>query len=314
MDLNDVKKIITYNLGYKKGENILVVTDTKLEQIGKMFFEAGLSLGAETIQIIMAPRRENGQEPPLAVSQAMQNADIILIPTSKSLSHTKARRDATEMGARIASMPGITLPIFDRMTKVDFKKLAERTKKIADILRKTKKVRVTTKLGTNLVMDIEGRHVDEDTGLLLKKGDFGNLPAGEADLSPHEGSTEGIMVIDGSVIEKKVTTPIKVTIEKGFAVKFVGGSHAKELESTLKKVGPLAFNIAELGIGTNDRAILTGNILEDEKIYGTCHIAFGNNMSYGGNVDVPIHQDAIITEPDIFCDDRLIIKKGKLII
>ncbi len=55
--------------------------------------------------------------------------------------------------------------------------------------------------------------------------------------------------------------------------------------------------LAELGIGTNDRARVTGVILEDEKIYGTVHIALGSNDTFGGTVAAGIHVDGIITRP-----------------
>ena len=71
-------------------------------------------------------------------------------------------------------------------------------------------------------------------------------------------------------------------------------------------------NVAELGIGTNYKAKIRGNILEDEKVLGTCHIAFGNNKHFGGKVDVPFHVDFVIQNPTIYSDDVLILKDGKL--
>ncbi|MBN2422994.1 aminopeptidase [Candidatus Woesearchaeota archaeon] len=312
--MNDAEKIIRHNLGYKPGEKILIITDTELKSIGEMFYDAALSLNADAVITIITPGKENGEEPPSLIAEAMKYADIIIMPTLKSLSHTSARREACEKGARVASMPGITLPIFKRMLSVDYAKMQKTTKKIADKLRNSSYVKIKTDLGTDLSMVIKNREVYEDNGILNKKGDFGNLPAGEADLSPSEGTTQGSVIIDGSALMRKVKNPIKVIVEKGYAVKFEGDELAKELEKTLARYGKDAFNIAELGIGTNDRAIITGNILEDEKVYSTCHIAFGNNKSYGGKIDIPIHLDCIIKEPNIYCDNELIIKKGKLVI
>ena len=73
-------------------------------------------------------------------------------------------------------------------------------------------------------------------------------------------------------------------------------------------------NIAELGIGTNEKAILTGEILEDEKIQGTCHVAFGASAGIGGTVQVPVHLDCIVMKPTVELDGEAIVRDGELLI
>ena len=110
----------------------------------------------------------------------------------------------------------------------------------------------------------------------------------------------------------KLTSPLKITVKDGYAISFEG-DQSDEFRSILEAIKDKdAFNIAELGIGTNNKAILTGIILEDEKVSGTCHIALGNNFGFGGNVDVPVHVDGVMLEPDIYIDEVLIMKKGIL--
>ena len=58
----------------------------------------------------------------------------------------------------------------------------------------------------------------------------------------------------------------------------------------------------------------SGIILEDEKVYGTVHIAFGTNTSFGGTNKADCHMDGIILEPTLYFDDRLIIDKGKFVV
>ena len=102
-------------------------------------------------------------------------------------------------------------------------------------------------------------------------------------------------------------------VKDGYATNIIGNRQAKELKQTLDNINNKnAFNIAELGIGTNPKAIITGNILEDEKVLGTAHIAFGKNSSFGGKVDVPIHIDGVFNKPTIYVDKKLIIDDGKL--
>ena len=103
-----------------------------------------------------------------------------------------------------------------------------------------------------------------------------------------------------------------MNVEKGFAVKIDGGQEAVKLNALLTPFGKKAFNTAELGIGTNDEAIITGEILEDEKVMGTVHIALGNNLSMGGTCDVGIHLDGVILKPTVIVDGRTIMANGDL--
>jgi leucyl aminopeptidase (aminopeptidase T) len=82
----------------------------------------------------------------------------------------------------------------------------------------------------------------------------------------------------------------------------------------LTAAGAGGTNVAELGIGTNERAIVTGNLLEDEKILGTCHVAFGASAGIGGTVQVPIHEDCVVMKPDISVDGRPILRAGELLV
>ena len=72
--------------------------------------------------------------------------------------------------------------------------------------------------------------------------------------------------------------------------------------------------LGELGIGTNEKAILNGIILEDEKVYGTVHIAFGTNTSFGGTNKADCHMDGIILKPTLYLDDVLVIDKGTFVL
>jgi len=149
---------------------------------------------------------------------------------------------------------------------------------------------------------------------LQKKGTFGNLPTGEIFVAPVEGAANGVFVVDSSFAGiGKLKSPINIFVENGYAVN-ITGDKSELLDELLDQVGKEARNIAELGIGTNEKAQITGNILEDEKVMGTCHIALGNNSGFGGKVDVQLHMDGIIKKPTIFVDNAKIIDDGKLLI
>jgi leucyl aminopeptidase (aminopeptidase T) len=119
-------------------------------------------------------------------------------------------------------------------------------------------------------------------------------------------------VVDGSVaMIGVVRTPIRITVEQGYATEITGGEEAEQLKQLLEPHGKDGRTVAEFGIGTNDKAILSGKILEDEKVMGTIHIAFGDNKSMGGSVRVASHLDGLVKEPTVWFDDRLIMKNGR---
>lgn len=154
----------------------------------------------------------------------MKAADVFIGPTSKSLSHTRARREANQNGTRGATLPGITEETMQRTLVANYWKIRERSIKYAEILNKGKTVRLITKAGTNITLSIEGRRACADTGIYTESGSFGNLPAGEAYIAPIEGTAEGITVIDGSMAGIGVLDkPIILRVEKGYVSEISGG-------------------------------------------------------------------------------------------
>jgi len=304
-------------LGLKPGEKFLVITDTEKFEIGEAIFKASLEIeGVEPFLLVMKPRTKHGEEPPEPVAEIWKHVDAFIAPTKYSLSHTQAREKATELGVRGATMPGITKAMFLETLGADYKEIKELCEKMKKALDGHKEVRVVTDLGTDITLGIEGREIIMDTGMLQEKGAFGNLPAGEVFVAPVEGTSNGVIVFDGAIAGVGVLSePVRVEVKDGFAVKIEGGEEAKRFEELLSSVGKKeAFNVAELGIGTNPKAKIVGNILEDEKVFGTVHIAFGDNSTIGGKTKAGIHLDGIIKEPTVYVDGEKIIEKGKWLI
>jgi leucyl aminopeptidase (aminopeptidase T) len=304
-------------LKVQKNEKVLVVTDSELREIGEALLEAARSLGAEAMLMEMIPRTRNGEEPPDAVTAAMMQCDAVVAPTVMSLTHTAARRKACGEGARVATMPGILRETMIRCLNADYYAIAERTKKLTEMLTEAKTARVTAASGTDITLPLEGIDAIASTGLIHERGSFGNLPSGEAYMMPAEGGSSGLFIVDGSMAgigDLAGKTPIAIKVEKGFATEITGGAEADLLRDKLEALGRNAFNVAELGVGTNDAAQITGSILEDEKVMGTIHIALGNNMSMGGTMDVPIHLDGIIRDPSLELDGTKVMEKGKLLL
>ena len=96
-------------------------------------------------------------------------------------------------------------------------------------------------------------------------------------------------------------------------MRITGGKEAEKIRSLLRPFGKQGRNIAEIGIGTNPKARLTGIVIEDEKVRETAHVAFGTSKSIGGKIQSEIHQDNVFLKPDISVDGKLIIKQGKFL-
>jgi len=301
--LNDCMKI--------KDEKVLIITDNNRISVAEQLLkEAQKITEAKLINIPIGTR--HGEEPPEYVRKEMLKNKAILILTSFSLTHTKASRDAAKKGAKIASMPGATEDMIKRTIDINYKEIENQTKKLKKVLDRGKNVRITTKRGTDLRFSIKGRKAECWDG--IKKGMIKNLPTGESFLAPIEGSANGKFVIDGSVLNLKIKNPITIEVKDGFAESIKGKKEAKILREILERLrNKNAYNIAEFGIGANEKAKITGNVLEDEKVKGTCHIALGNNIGFGGKINVSIHVDGIILKPTIFIDEKIIIKDGKLL-
>lgn len=309
------KRILDVNLKVKKHENVLIVIDENYDKIGSLMFDFCVKRLFETVLLKIKERKINGENPPKAVANAMKKSDVIIILTKKSMTHAKATLDAVKSGARIASMPGVLDETIARALSADLKKMDQLGRKLFNVLNKGKVVHVKSENGTDIKLYICNRKPIIMNGAIDKKGSLDNLPAGEVSLSPTEGSSNGVVVFDGScagigLLKRK----IEIVVEKGYAVEINGGKDAPKLKRMLAPFGKQAFNIAELGFGTNEKARLTGSVLEDEKVLGTVHIALGNNSAYGGKIDVPTHIDGIILKPTVFVDGNLILKNGKYLI
>jgi len=303
-------------LGVKPGEKVLIVTDYGRANIALALAEASEALGAETLLFTMKPRQHNAEEPPDPIAAAMQTADVVFIPTTKSLTHTTAREKATEAGARLASMPGITEDMmkYGGMT-ADYHQVAELCWKFTEFLQGAKEAEITTPLGTQLRLGLEGREpgTPPDTGLYLNPGEWGNLPAGEAYISPLETQADGIVVVDASIAQIGLPSrPVTLEFQEGKVVRIEGGVEATQLRNLLESLeDENAYVIAELGIGTNEATRLIGVSLEDEKMLGTVHVAIGRNTGLGGVNMSKIHLDFIITNPTLKVDGKVVIENGQ---
>jgi leucyl aminopeptidase (aminopeptidase T) len=312
-DLTAAAEAALQCLGVGPTDDVLVLCNEEQRTIAE-----SLALTADrparSVRVVAYPTlTRDGEEPPPFVAEAMAEATVVFAPTTFSISHTQARLEATGRGTRIASMPGLTVEIFRRAIPVDYSDLKRAGERIAAELSAASTCRITSPAGTDVVLSLEGRTAVCDDGNLQAEGAWGNLPAGEAFIAPIETRGEGSIVFDGALAGYgMLREPLRVTLAGGGAID-ADGKAAQWLLDTLDAGGPTGRLIAELGIGTNPRATLTGHILEDEKAVGTAHFAFGTSASFGGTNVSTVHIDGILLQPTVELDERLLIRNGELL-
>ncbi len=309
-----VKAVVVDCLAVGPDDDVLVISNPATEELGALIRIVAQGEGADAVLAVMSERDSHGAEPPPAVAAAMLAADVVIAPTIQSLSHTAARKAANEAGARIATMPSVTEEMLARVMSADMGELRRRGEAICALLDPGVEARITCANGTDLRLGLEGRASIVDAGDLSAPGAFGNLPCGEGFIAPIEGTAQGTLVVDGSIAGiGSVEKPVTLTVRDGHLTDATGVDGGVLLE-LLTQHGPDGTNVAELGIGTNEEAILTGNVLEDEKILGTAHVAFGASAAIGGNVQVPVHLDVVVLEPTVEIDGQALVREGELLV
>ncbi|MBV9195903.1 MAG: aminopeptidase [Solirubrobacterales bacterium] len=306
-----VRTVVRQCLAARPGEEVLVVADRQTRRIGEALRDEASAASADAVLAVMDERATDGSEPPRVLAAALESCDVFIAPTTRSLSHTTARKRASDAGARGATMPGVTEDMLARVMAVEFDAMARRSGAVAALLDEGALAHVTCPRGSDLRLELGGRRGISDDGDLSRPGAFGNLPCGEAFIAPVTGS--GTFVASSLAPLGLSDEPALLTVEDGRIVDADGGLGPEYLRR-LEAHGELGMNLAELGVGTNDRARLTGNVLEDEKILGTVHVAFGASAGIGGTVSVPIHLDVVILEASLEIDGRQVLDGGAYVL
>jgi len=323
-----VENIVDVCMAIQPGERVLLVTDEPMAIMRQQLVERIAQVGVSELWSYTLP---DATRPlphyPAALYDLVANLDVVLIFEHRRNPEVETPRalemlQALERGhARWASGPMINESILDHELNADYEQIAALTNRLGERLDGHSYVRLTTALGTDLELEITGRPVMRDTGLFHTPRAHGNLPAGECYVAPLEDRTNGVFVVDKSYPGILIQEPIYLTVERGRVVEITGGAEAEKLLDILrdgerKPFGEGCRVVCELGIGTNPNARLQGNVLTDEKVMGTVHIAIGHNAlaSYGGQNRAPLHLDGIIGQPTLVVDGETLIKNGQYLV
>lgn len=315
----NARRIAEICAAVKKGEKVVVVTDYKKAHIGEAIAAACEGLEADVTMTVMAPKKMHNEELSAPVSAAMAEADVIIAPTTFSIAHTLGRVNACKRGARVVNLPAYADDtMISGAIDVDYQAVAPSVRRMADALTKAKVAHVYTDLGTDMVLELEGRDGAALVGMSHNPGEFCTVPDVEARITPLEGKSNGIIIVDGAIPLPQINlvrNPFKVTVKDGYVVDIEGGSEAEIFAEVLRECNdPLVYNIAELGIGMNPNAKMVGVMTEDEGCLGTVHIAVGTNAAFGGTVRTALHVDMMFRNAVVELDGVKVLDKGKILV
>jgi leucyl aminopeptidase (aminopeptidase T) len=319
--LTAARSVVRTCMQIRPSEHVLVVTDPETSEVGRALYEATAEVTDRILLMMMPPSHKKGMEPPSPVADLMRQQDVVLLATKTSLTHTRARRNATRVNARIASMPGITTEILSKggMT-ADYGAMKKEISGLNPLLRKRTSVVVRSPGGTDLSFRTGARWVLEDSGICNRPGQITNLPAGKVFVLPKEGTANGKVVIDGSWEGHRLEEPLTLLIEDGVVIGTSGGEESEEItrvmdearsrvrSSLIERVG----TIAEFGFGMNPRSHISGNQLEDQVVRGSAYIAIGDNSALGGTASVGFQLRGVMSKPSVELEDVDLVVDGKI--
>jgi 2,5-dihydroxypyridine 5,6-dioxygenase len=304
------------------GDHVLVVTDFGMSSdVVRALVIGAHSLGHDVSVVSYSTPDRRDAEPPGTVADAMVAADVALLATSRPIAHTAATLRAAAAGTRCVFMDGITLEMLCHgAATADYDQMARLAEALAAEWNGGTSVRVSSRFGTDLVASIHGRRAWQMAGRAFRESWFGlsgccAFPDGEVGVAPVEGTANGTLVFDASLQTLgALEEPIRLTIVESRIVSIEGGWQADRMRADLEALDDEAsyYCPAEIAIGINESAELTGLLREDKKLLGSCHVAYGANDDIGGTVAARTHVDGLMRRPTVEIDGQVVVADGIL--
>ncbi len=298
----------------KKGENITIFCDDTRSQIGEAFEKGALNLGLNTYLIkLKTEPRVFRKEIPTELDKYLveQRANIYINLFRGVREETPFRikiiqKETIDHKTRLGHCPGVTMDMLTEgalaLSVKQHGQMQEFARSLMENLKTAKEIRIKTPAGTKLVLSVNERPFYTDTKLDWELMKWMNLPTGEVIVAPVEDSLQGLLVSDlavGGIGPLKSPVTIKVKKGKVDAVTSEDVEVLRRVQDSLH-TDAMAKVVGEFAFGINPKARFTEEFLEAEKILGTVHIAFGDNLDMpGGKNDSANHMDFMMDKPTV---------------
>jgi len=320
------RKLVGDLLKTKEGESVAITCDTESDQNFVLSVEkAATSLGARPIVIRTnaPPHVGRAAEPYLPLDSlvgAVKESDVWIELNGKWLLYSKVWEEAMKRNrTRYMCLVGMSVDMARRcIGEVDVEEVLAFQRQIQRITKESKSMHYTTPGGTDV------RFENDPDRPVLVEGDVSGpgeyMLLGQVDWAPLEESIEGTIAFDGSVNPPdelgRLKHPLRLEIKAGRVVGVHGGPEARIYEKFLRSLNDEnMYVLAHLSYGCNPGAKLTGNVLEDERVWGVLEWGLGNQSgAFKARDTVAIsHSDGITLKPTLEGDGTLIIKNGKYV-
>lgn len=316
--LRSAQALVNRALRVRAGEEVVIVADHSTKSIADLLTEAVLQANAEPVVIVMRRRTRAAEEPPEVVAAALSSAGAALLPTTYSLTHTKARNLASQRGVRILSLSQPSEATFiSGVLDVDYEAIADQAGRFERLLIAASLVRVESGSGASLLVPIAGRKVTSSPGLCAAPGTVASPPCLEVNVGPQEDSTEGEIWVNGALVPAgTVMEPFLARFRHGVLQRPMNGADGAKWQSVLESFNDEnVFRVVELGIGLNPKAqIGRGNNAENEGAAGAVHLGLGEGRTFGSRISASTHVDIVVCGASLWLDDQCVIHKGELLL
>ncbi|MCS7109495.1 MAG: hypothetical protein NZ903_01730 [Candidatus Micrarchaeota archaeon] len=299
-------QLLIKNVQLKEGETILLITDRKSCPIFTSLSAAANQLGGKLIEAFISSDRQHSSPMP-SIRDLCINSDVIIGVTDKSISHSPEVSEARKSGARVVSMPGITPELFVKGVSSDPAVIKRINLKLEKKLGSAKEIKVFSPSGTNAQIKIQDSNFDfSDNGDASQPGSLINVPYGE--VYSFISTCSGKIVIDRWQNLIKQNENAIIELEEGKIIRW--NNPASKYVMNQLNAGECGLFVCEFGIGTNPYIRNPiGITLNDEKIFGSAHFAFGG----GGKRKCGIHEDFVVLAPTVLVDGEELIKRGRFL-
>ena len=295
-----------------KGERILILTDMPHDDIfdnaswierremANDWFQTLKEMGKDTgfsVETYSFPATgTNNKQISDETKNIVRKYNLVIAMTEYSATSSLAPiRLEKNLSFRCASMPGVERRMEDTSLRSDYSLVKKYSLALEKILDTVVGAEIDFSNGDHLFLDLRNRKPLADLGDCTKPGHTINLPSGETCIVPYEASEDekeryGTSKTKGILPVRYADDLIRYHIKDNKIVTVESNSNTAQDIKKFFQENKCRRNIAELGIGCNPNAVVTGNVLEDEKVPGL-HIAYGMSSHIGGKIDCDMHQD-----------------------
>lgn len=313
-EMNGANIVVDTCAAIQSEEDVLIVTDWQVANVAERVAAAANERDANVTLISMKPREYDGNEPPATVAAAMLEADVIITPVYRSITHSEAVADAKERGARVISMVKFTeKQLIEGGLYADYEAMRPHCEEMARKFTEADEARVTSPQGSDITFSLAGRNGNSHSGIADEPGSFTALVHIEANISPVEGTANGTAVFDGAIPNLDIGVleeNVRMTVEDGSVINVSGGTEAAKITRVwAEHDDPAVYNIAQLAVGMNPKCHhFNGLFSNDHGRYGNIHLGIGTSSNLGGTTRASVHFDAMMAEATLELDGEIVLE------